>query len=60
MGENLEASIPCTLHLSQIGVRSIRSKAVTEDQAAILRLVGADDRAGKDLNAVENASALPG
>lgn len=43
MGENLEASILCTLHLSQIGVRSIRSKAVTEDQAAILRLVGANE-----------------
>ncbi|NLE73244.1 MAG: TrkA family potassium uptake protein [Actinobacteria bacterium] len=41
MGEGLEASILCTLHLSRLGVRSIRAKAVTEDHASILRMVGA-------------------
>jgi trk system potassium uptake protein TrkA len=41
MGENLEASILCTLHLSRIGVPVIRAKAVSEDHASILRMVGA-------------------
>lgn len=41
MGESLESSILCTLHLSQLGVRSIRAKALTEDHASILRMVGA-------------------
>ncbi len=41
MGENLESSILCTLHLSQLGVQSIRAKALTEDHASILRMVGA-------------------
>lgn len=41
MGENLEASILTTLHLSQLGVTSIRAKAINEDHASILRLVGA-------------------
>ena len=41
MGENLESSILCALHLSQVGVPSIRAKALTEDHASILRMVGA-------------------
>ncbi len=41
MGENLEASILSTLHLHQLGVKSIRAKAITEDHAAILEMVGA-------------------
>lgn len=41
MGENLESSILCTLHLSQLGVTTIRAKALNEDHASILRLVGA-------------------
>ena len=39
MGENLEASILSTLHLHQLGVKSIRAKAISEDHAAILELV---------------------
>ena len=43
IGENLEASILCTLHLKKIGVKLIHAKAKTEDQAAILRSVGATE-----------------
>jgi trk system potassium uptake protein TrkA len=43
IGEDLEASILCTLHLRKIGVRSIQAKAKTEDHAAILRSVGATE-----------------
>lgn len=43
VGENLEASILATLHLAQLGVRRIQAKALNEDHAAILRLVGAAD-----------------
>jgi trk system potassium uptake protein TrkA len=43
IGENLEASILCTLHLKKIGVKYIHAKAKTEDQAAILRSVGATE-----------------
>jgi trk system potassium uptake protein TrkA len=41
IGENLEASILCTLHLKKIGVSLIWAKALTEDHAAILQSVGA-------------------
>ncbi len=43
IGEDLEASILCTLHLRKIGVPSIQAKAKTEDHAAILRSVGATE-----------------
>jgi trk system potassium uptake protein TrkA len=43
MGESIEASILCTLHLSQIGVKKIRAKAINEDHALILRAVGAHE-----------------
>jgi trk system potassium uptake protein len=43
IGEDLEASILCTLHLRKIGVTSIQAKAKTEDHAAILRSVGATE-----------------
>lgn len=43
LGESMEASILCTLHLSQIGVKRIRTKAINEDHALILKAVGAHD-----------------
>jgi trk system potassium uptake protein len=43
LGESLEASILCTLHLKRIGLKSIRAKASTEDHAHILRSVGATE-----------------
>ena len=42
IGESLEASILCTLHLKRIGVPVIRAKADSADHAAILRSVGAE------------------
>lgn len=41
MGEAMEASALCTLHLKQIGVSSIRAKAINEDHATILTAIGA-------------------
>lgn len=43
LGESIEASVLCTLHLKKIGIKRIRAKAVNEDHAAILRAVGAGD-----------------
>jgi trk system potassium uptake protein TrkA len=43
LGESMEPSILCTLHLHQIGVKKIRCKAVTEDHATILKSVGAHE-----------------
>ncbi|MFQ5425025.1 MAG: potassium channel family protein [Phycisphaerae bacterium] len=43
LGESMEVSILCTLHLSQIGVQKIRTKAVNEDHALILKAVGAHE-----------------
>lgn len=43
LGESMEASILCTLHLRKIGLKTIRAKAVSEDHAAILRAVGASE-----------------
>jgi trk system potassium uptake protein TrkA len=41
LGESMEASILCTLHLHNIGVKQIRAKASSQDHAAILKSVGA-------------------
>lgn len=43
LGDRMEASILCTLHLSQIGVERIRATAVNADHATILRAVGAQE-----------------
>jgi trk system potassium uptake protein TrkA len=43
LGESLEASILCTLHLKRIGVKTIRAKATSQDHSAILRAVGATE-----------------
>jgi trk system potassium uptake protein TrkA len=43
LGESVEASVLCTLHLKKIGVKKIRAKATSEDHAAILRAVGATE-----------------
>jgi len=40
IGEEIEASILCALHLKHIGVPVIRAKAVNADHAEILRAVG--------------------
>ncbi len=43
LGESMEPSIISTLHLSQLGVKRIRCKAVNEDHATILKAVGAHE-----------------
>jgi len=43
LGESMEASILCTLHLSHMGVKRIRTKAISDDHAAILKAVGAHE-----------------
>lgn len=43
LGESMEASVLCTLHLRKIGLKTIRAKAVSEDHATILRAVGATE-----------------
>ena len=43
LGDSMEASILCTLHLSKIGIERIRAKASSRDHAAILKAVGATD-----------------
>lgn len=40
LGDSLEASVLCALHLRNIGVKSIRAKAASEDHADILKAVG--------------------
>lgn len=42
VGENIEASILITLHLRELGVREVLAKAVTEDHAKILHIIGAE------------------
>lgn len=41
--ENMEASILCTLHLANLGVKRIRAKAANSDHATILKSVGATE-----------------
>jgi len=43
LGESLEASILCTLHLKRLGLKSIRAKAVSEEHATILHAIGANE-----------------
>jgi len=43
LGESLEASILCTLHLKKIGIKMIRAKVMSEDHAAILHSLGVQE-----------------
>jgi len=43
LGNQMEASILCSLHLNQIGVQRIRTTAINEDHATILKAVGAHE-----------------
>jgi trk system potassium uptake protein TrkA len=53
IGESLEASILCTLHLKRIGVPMIRAKADSVDHAEILKSVGAEHIVFPELEAAE-------
>jgi trk system potassium uptake protein TrkA len=56
LGENMEASVLCALHLSQIGVPRILSTATNEDHATILRAVGAHDVIFPDIETAERTA----
>lgn len=43
LGESLESSILCTLHLKKIGIKMIRAKVISEDHAAILHSLGVQE-----------------
>lgn len=53
IGEELEASILCTLHLKRIGIPILRAKANTMDHAEILRSVGATEIIFPELETAE-------
>ena len=53
IGEEMEASVLCTLHLKRIGVPVIRAKANTPDHADILRSVGATEVIFPELETAE-------
>jgi trk system potassium uptake protein TrkA len=42
VGENIEASILISLYLNELGVKEVLAKAVTEDHAKILHIIGAE------------------
>lgn len=43
IGETIEPSILCVLHLAQFGIRKIIAKALNDDHAEILRAIGAHE-----------------
>ena len=43
LGESLEASILCTLHLHKLGIKRIFAKAISEEHAEVLSAVGATE-----------------
>ncbi len=43
LGELIEASILCTLHLTNLGLKKIIVKAMSDDHASILRAIGAHE-----------------
>lgn len=53
LGDNMEASILCTLHLSAAGVERILATAVNQDHATILTRVGAKEVIFPDLETAE-------
>ncbi len=56
LGDHTEASILCTLHLSQIGVEKILAAAISEDHADILKRVGAHETIFPDLETAERTA----
>lgn len=57
IGESLEASILCTLHLKQLKVPIIRVKAENADHAAILHAIGATQIIFPEAQAAERLAA---
>ena len=69
IGESIEPSILCVLHLTQLGIKRIIVKAVNNDHAEILRAIGAHEivfperdmaeRTGRNLLQKNMADILP-
>jgi trk system potassium uptake protein TrkA len=58
IGEELEASILCTLYLKRIGIPIIRAKASSEEHAEILRSIGATHVIFPELETAERLSLI--
>ena len=56
LGDHLESSILCALHLSEIGVKKILATAVNQDHANILTRVGAHEVIFPDLETAERTA----
>lgn len=58
IGEELEASILCTLYLKRIGIPIIRAKASSEEHAEILRSIGATHVVFPELETAERLALI--
>lgn len=56
LGDHLESSILCTLHLTEIGVQKILATAINQDHANILKRVGAHEIIFPDLETAERTA----
>ena len=56
LGDHMEASILCTLHLAEIGVKRILATAINDDHAIILKRVGAHEIVFPDLETAERTA----
>lgn len=56
LGDHLEASVLCTLHLGEMGVKKILATAVNRDHANILKRVGAHEVIFPDLETAERTA----
>ena len=56
LGDHMEASILCTLHLAEIGVQKILATATNDDHANILKRVGAHEIVFPDLETAERTA----
>lgn len=56
LSSSLETSILCTAHLADLGIKSIRAKAVNEDHASILLRVGATETLYPERETAERAA----
>jgi trk system potassium uptake protein TrkA len=56
LGDHLEASILCTLHLSEIGIKKVLATGISNDHSTILKRVGAHEVIFPDLETAERTA----
>lgn len=56
LSSSLETSILCTAHLADLGIKTIRAKAINEDHASILKRVGATETLFPERETAERAA----